>query len=62
KFTEADWALILPYLKENERLFGISVRKDLLTVGGKHLSPADVYRKVGAVKVMALAAENGGTE
>ncbi len=24
-FTEADWQLILPYLEENERLFGISI-------------------------------------
>ena len=29
-----DWDLILPYLKENERLFGISIEKDLLVVDG----------------------------
>ena len=28
--TEADWDLILPYLQENERLFGISIEHDLL--------------------------------
>ncbi len=42
----ADWALILPYLRENERLFGISVEEDLLRVGRERLSPEKVYRKV----------------
>ena len=32
--TDADWGLILPYLKENERLFGIAV-ETLLTVDGE---------------------------
>jgi len=41
-----DWTLILPYLEENERLFGISIQKDLLTVQGKQMSPLTVYRKV----------------
>lgn len=44
-FTEKDWELILPYLKENERLFGIKI-EDLLTVEGKKLKPSKVYRKV----------------
>lgn len=43
--TDQDWDLILPYLQENERLFGIKV-KDLLTVDGKKRKPSDVYRKV----------------
>jgi glutamate synthase domain-containing protein 1/glutamate synthase domain-containing protein 3 len=43
--AEKDWELILPYLEENERLFDIKV-EDLLTVGGKKLSPLQVYRKV----------------
>lgn len=43
--TEKDWELILPYLKENERLFGIKV-DDLLTVEGKKYKPSRVYRKV----------------
>ncbi len=52
--TAADWNLIQPYLAENERLFGISVEQDLLTVEG-HLRPADeVYRKVQAVKLAVL--------
>ncbi len=43
---EKDWELILPYLKENERLFGIRIEDDLLTVNGEQRSPYDVYRKV----------------
>ena len=37
-FTEKDWELILPYLQENEKLFGIKI-DDLLTVDGKKLKP-----------------------
>ncbi|MFH1122598.1 MAG: glutamate synthase, partial [Pseudomonadota bacterium] len=40
---ERDWELILPYLQENERLFGISVERDLLTVDGNLWPPLDVY-------------------
>jgi len=43
--TRHDWDLILPYLEENERLFGIKI-DDLLTVNGEHLTPDRVYRKV----------------
>jgi len=43
--TEKDWELILPYLKENEKLFKISV-DELLTVDGKRMKPSRVYRKV----------------
>jgi glutamate synthase domain-containing protein 3 len=52
--TAADWNLIEPYLAENERLFGISVEKDLLTVEGHQLHPDQVYRKVQAVKLAIL--------
>jgi len=45
RLTDADWELILPYLQENERLFGISV-EDLLTVDGRRCEPTEVYRKV----------------
>lgn len=44
-FTEEDWRLIEPYLRENERLFGIAIT-DLLTVDGVERSPGEVYRKV----------------
>jgi glutamate synthase domain-containing protein 3 len=43
--ADEDWALILPYLEENERLFGIGI-DDLLTVAGERRQPGDVYRKV----------------
>ena len=43
---EKDWELILPVLKENERLFGISVEEDLLAVEGEQRNPLEVYRKV----------------
>jgi glutamate synthase domain-containing protein 1/glutamate synthase domain-containing protein 3 len=42
---DEDWELILPYLQENERLFGIKV-DELLAVDGKQLPPGEVYRKV----------------
>jgi len=58
-FTEADWELILPYLEENERLFGISVTDDLLTVDGVRREPSEVYRKVSAGRLAVLAAGDG---
>jgi glutamate synthase domain-containing protein 1/glutamate synthase domain-containing protein 3 len=57
--TEADWELILPYLEENERLFGISVEDDLLTVDGVRRAPSEVYRKVSAVRLAVLSAGDG---
>ena len=62
-FTEADWELILPYLQENERLFGISLEKHLLTVDGETRPPEEVYRKIQPVKLAVLATvENSGLE
>ncbi len=52
--SDDDWALIEPYLRENERLFGISVEA-LLTVAGRRRDPGEVYRKVGAVRLSALS-------
>ncbi len=52
--TDADWDLILPYLEENERLFGIKV-EDLLTVEGQVCEPQEVYRKVMPKQMRALA-------
>jgi glutamate synthase domain-containing protein 3 len=62
--TDADWQLILPYLQENERLFGISLEKHLLTIEGEVKPPAEVYRKVQAVKLAVLAqvAKESGLE
>jgi glutamate synthase domain-containing protein 1/glutamate synthase domain-containing protein 3 len=53
--TPDDWKLILPYLNENERLFGISVEHNLLTIDGEIRKPEEVYRKIGAVKLSVLA-------
>jgi hypothetical protein len=55
ELTKEDWRLILPYLKENERLFDISIEEDLLTVDGEKKAPEEVYRKISALKVRALA-------
>jgi glutamate synthase domain-containing protein 3 len=52
--TDDDWNLILPYLQENEKLFDISIDKDLLTVDGDVRPPAEVYRKVRPVKLAIL--------
>ncbi|MGB8990548.1 MAG: glutamate synthase [Desulfobaccales bacterium] len=52
--TAADWNLILPHLQENERLFGIGIDEDLLTVEGRLRHPDQVYRKVQAVKLAVL--------
>jgi glutamate synthase domain-containing protein 3 len=46
EMTRADWTLILRYLRENERLFGISIEEDLLAVGSEVWPPEQVYRKV----------------
>jgi glutamate synthase domain-containing protein 1/glutamate synthase domain-containing protein 3 len=57
-FEERDWELILPYLKENERLFGISIDEHLLTVNGKKMKPEEVYRTIAPVKVSVLTSVN----
>ncbi len=56
KFTDRDWALIQPYLEENEQLFGIPVAR-LLEIEGKSLAPREVYRKIRPHTVKALQAE-----
>jgi len=55
EFTDEDWALIVPYLIENERLFGISIERDLLTINNMRRSPGEIYRKVRAVRLAVLA-------
>ncbi len=57
KLTDADWELILPYLEENQRLFGITVQQ-LLTVNGKRFKPCQVYRKVIPGNIKAIAVED----
>jgi glutamate synthase domain-containing protein 1/glutamate synthase domain-containing protein 3 len=48
--TSDDWNLILPYLQENETLFGISIDRDLL----QQRSPSAVYRKIRPLRTEAL--------
>ncbi len=60
--SQEDWDLILPYLKENEKLFGISIEKDLLTINGEKQDYTKVYRKVQAVILDVLAKESAGAE
>ncbi|MEW6186370.1 MAG: glutamate synthase, partial [Thermodesulfobacteriota bacterium] len=55
ELTPEDWRLILPFLKENENLFGISVEEDLLTVDGVRKTPGEVYWKIIPQKVKDLA-------
>ncbi len=54
EITKKDWELILPYLKENERLFDIPVER-LLSSNGEIRSFYQVYRKVEAVKLKVLS-------
>lgn len=54
ELTPFDWELILPYLQENERLFGISIEDDLLKVDGIKKKPEDIYRKIRAIKLAVL--------
>lgn len=56
ELSKVDWALIKPFLKENERLFRIKV-EDLLTVDGVRLPPVRVYRKIMPIQAAVLARE-----
>ena len=55
RLTSADWKLILPHLKENERLFNIPVEGFLLKVDGVSKPPEDVYRKIEAIPLVTLS-------
>jgi glutamate synthase domain-containing protein 1/glutamate synthase domain-containing protein 3 len=60
--TPADWELILPYLEENQKLFGISIENDLLWVDGQKKEYAAIYRKVRAVKLGVLGKASTAVE
>ena len=55
-----DWKLILPFLEENQRLFGIRIKEDLLTVDGVLREPVEVYQKVMPRKDAEIEAEMEG--
>jgi len=57
RLTGQDWELILPYLEENQKLFGITIEQ-LLTVNGQQCKPAQVYRKVVPGNIKAIASED----
>ena len=57
--TDADWKLILPYLEENENLFGISLDR-LLTVDGKKKTPQEVYRKIRPKSAAVVKKDDAG--
>jgi glutamate synthase domain-containing protein 3 len=52
--AEKDWETILPYLRENERLFGISVDDVLLHKEGALVKPWEIYKKVEVMPLTAL--------
>lgn len=56
RLSDQDWTVVKPYLEENERLFGIPVRR-LLEVEGRLWDPRQVYRKIKPGAVRALQAE-----
>ncbi len=64
ELSQGDWDLILPYLLENEKQFGISVENDLLMVSGNKFDYKKVYRKVqpANVKKPALSLPDPGEE
>ena len=55
RLTAADWKLILPHLRENERLFNIPLEGFLLKVDGVTKPPEDVYRKIEAIPLVTLS-------
>jgi len=61
-FGRREWELVLPYLQENERLFGISIEKDLLTVDGVRRRPQEVYRTIKSVKLSILTGEGAAIQ
>jgi glutamate synthase domain-containing protein 1 len=60
RLGDADWKIMLPYLEENQRLFGIRIQQDLLTVDGILKPPSEVYRKVMPKKDADIEAELEG--
>lgn len=54
--AKEDWDLFRPLLEENERLFGIPLRR-LLTVDGEERRPETVYRKIAPTGHKALQPE-----
>ena len=62
RLSKADWKLILPYLRENERLFDIQIERDLLTVDKVVRLPSEVYRKVTPAKSAEIDTDMEGLD
>ena len=58
KMSQDDWQLILPYLIENQELFGVKI-EDLLRTGSQRNEPEQVYRKIEAIPLKALTTLHG---
>ncbi len=58
RLTPEDWQVMLPYLQENERLFGISI-EELLVVDDVRKEPEEVYRKVTVAKKKVMVEVDG---
>src|SRR5208337_4394851 len=53
KMNQDDWQLILPYLLENQELFGVKI-EDVLRTGSQPNEPENVYRKIEAIPLKTL--------
>jgi glutamate synthase domain-containing protein 3 len=58
KMSQDDWQLILPYLLENQELFGVKI-EDLLRTGSQRNEPEQVYRKIEAIPLKAPTTLHG---
>ena len=54
EFAQKDWQLIHPFLEENQKLFGVSIKEHLLTVKGQLQDPSEVYRKIEPISLHEL--------
>jgi len=55
KLTEKDWEVLLPYLRQNAELFGISIERVLLRKNGALVEPWEIYKKVEVVPLSSAA-------
>ncbi len=58
KMNQDDWQLILPYLLENQELFGVKI-EDVLRTGSQPNEPEKVYRKIEAIPLKTLTTLHG---
>ena len=56
--SQEDWQLILPYLLENQELFGVKI-EDLLRIDSEPNAPERMYRKIEAIPLKTLSTLHG---